>query len=90
MTGGGSWSGRQVTELRAAVLGAKGTVCHLCGYPGADTIDHLIPRSLGGDNSVDNLAPAHHSCNSARGALPLEAWRARHPISQRAKPSRNW
>lgn len=89
MTGGG-WNGRRVTELRAHVLSSKGTVCHLCGYPGADTIDHLVPRVAGGDDSLDNLVPAHKSCNSARGALPLELWRQRHPIPQRAKPSREW
>jgi 5-methylcytosine-specific restriction endonuclease McrA len=31
------------------------------------TVDHIIPKSLGGDNSLDNLRPMCLYCNSARG-----------------------
>ncbi|GMV27712.1 MAG: HNH endonuclease [Phycisphaerae bacterium] len=61
------WGGRRAARLRAATLDAYGTVCHLCGRPGADSADHLIPRALGGPDTLDNLRPAHKSCNSARG-----------------------
>lgn len=61
------WGGRRAARLRAATLDAYGTVCHLCGRPGADSADHLIPRALGGPDTLDNLRPAHRSCNSARG-----------------------
>jgi 5-methylcytosine-specific restriction endonuclease McrA len=84
------WSGRRVTDLRAAVLAARGTVCHLCGMPGADTIDHIVPRALGGTDDIDNLVPAHKRCNSSRGALPMADWRRRHPLPSRASPSRDW
>ncbi|WP_184922668.1 HNH endonuclease [Saccharothrix ecbatanensis] len=46
-------------------------ICHLCGLSGADTADHIIPRSMGGDHSIDNLAPAHSHCNYARGNKEL-------------------
>ncbi len=42
--------------------------CAICGQPGADTADHIIPYSMGGDHSIDNLRPAHHRCNSRLGA----------------------
>lgn len=87
------WGGRLATETLALVLAEYGTHCHLCGHAGASTADHLIPRSLGGDNSLANLRPAHVSCNSARGALPLGEWFKRHPLpvsGDRAPPSRAW
>lgn len=87
---GGRWNGRRVTELRAAVLSSHGTVCHLCGMPGADTADHILPRALGGTDDLDNLRPAHKSCNSSRGAMLIAEWRARHPLPRRAKASRRW
>ena len=62
---------------RAAVLAAS-DICHLCGLPGADSVDHLIPRSKGGDNSMSNLAPAHIGCNASRGAKSLSSM-YRHP-----------
>ncbi|MFI1033776.1 HNH endonuclease [Streptomyces sp. NPDC020951] len=51
--------------------------CHLCGGPldmlarvpdlCASTLDHVRPQSHGGSHKVDNLLPAHFSCNSRRG-----------------------
>lgn len=52
--------------------------CWLCGGPTSrawsltdplsPTLDHVLPRSLGGDDSLDNLATAHFVCNTNRGA----------------------
>lgn len=59
--------GRPWRRIRAQVL-ATSTQCWICGHPGADTVDHIIPLSLGGDPlDIANLRPAHHSCNSRRG-----------------------
>lgn len=65
---GKKWGGRRAARLRSATLDAYGTTCHLCGGPGADSADHLIPRSAGGTDTLDNLRPAHLSCNQRRGA----------------------
>ncbi|MGV0868463.1 HNH endonuclease [Corynebacterium kalidii] len=84
------WGGRRVTEMRRRVFGAMGRVCHLCGLPGADTIDHLVPRAAGGDDSLDNLRPAHGDCNALRQDMPLTEWFRRHPLPSRAEASRPW
>ena len=46
----------------------KATICALCGKPGANTADHIVSLMFGGDNSLDNLQPAHQACNSRKGA----------------------
>lgn len=47
---------------RAVVLAARPR-CHLCGGPGADTLDHVVPLTAGGTNQPSNLRPAHRACN---------------------------
>jgi 5-methylcytosine-specific restriction endonuclease McrA len=56
-----------VTRLRVEVLAVLGSVCWLCGGEGADSLDHVIPRSLGGTDELGNLRPAHRACNARRG-----------------------
>ena len=34
--------------------------------PMSATVDHILPRSLGGTNDVDNLQPSHALCNSTK------------------------
>jgi 5-methylcytosine-specific restriction endonuclease McrA len=93
-TAGWSWetNSRRRSELVAQVLALKGTTCHLCRQPGATTADHRIPRHHGGLNVLDNLEPAHRSCNTARGTMSLEQWFAAHPVPRREAlpPSRQW
>ena len=78
------WGGRRAVELTAACLAEWGDACWLCGQPGADTADHVVPRSRGGGNELDNLRPAHRRCNSARGNRP-----ARRPAAP-IPTSRDW
>jgi 5-methylcytosine-specific restriction endonuclease McrA len=86
------WEGRYRRQWTAAVLAAYGDTCHLCRQDGADSADHLTPRSRGGLDTLANLRPAHHGCNSARGVLSLAEWFARHPAPRRdpLPPSRQW
>lgn len=59
--------GRPYRRVREQVL-AQDDTCWLCGKPGADTIDHLVPISKGGSLlDKTNLRPAHFACNSRRG-----------------------
>jgi len=87
-----TWGGRYAQRLTAATLATHGTICHLCRTDGADTADHLQPRSKGGTDDLANLRPAHHGCNSLRGDLTLGEWFARHPVPRREalEPSRVW
>lgn len=51
--------------------------CWWCGRKMTEvTIDHAIPRSKGGTNSVDNLVPACRECNcgSKHAKLPNTEW----------------
>ena len=65
-----------------AVLETYGTDCHICfksidleaprfqGKPGwrhGLQIDHIIPISKGGSDSIDNVRPAHGFCNLSKG-----------------------
>lgn len=86
------WGGRYAQRLTAATLAAKGRVCHLCRRPGADSADHVQPRSKGGLDVLANLQPAHQGCNSLRGDLDLDEWFTRYPVPHREvlPPSRPW
>ncbi|MDY6803740.1 MAG: HNH endonuclease signature motif containing protein [Cyanobacteriota bacterium] len=47
-----------------------GCQCFWCGQKlekNEQTIDHLIPQSRGGSNSLENLRIACFSCNNSRG-----------------------
>lgn len=69
-------------DLRRAVYERDQWSCHLCGEdtnpdagPSSDwfpSLDHVTPRSMGGDESMENLRTAHRWCNSVRGDKLLE------------------
>jgi 5-methylcytosine-specific restriction endonuclease McrA len=50
----------------AEVIERDGGMCWLCGKPGADSADHVLPASRGGRDALANLRAAHHRCNLAR------------------------
>jgi 5-methylcytosine-specific restriction endonuclease McrA len=51
--------GATLQKLRKRVFDFYGDECWLCHQEGADTIDHILPISLGGGDELDNLRPAH-------------------------------
>lgn len=51
--------GEKLQKLRQRVFATYGDICWLCGGGEADTIDHVLPLSHGGDDDIDNLRPAH-------------------------------
>lgn len=63
------------------LIARDGRTCHLCGdmveveappkSPYAPTVDHLVPRSLGGSDDLSNLKLAHFRCNVVRGVRAL-------------------
>lgn len=77
-------SGRPWRRIRDRVIRRDHGICHLCGQPGADTADHLIPVAHGGPPlSMTNLAAAHDiPCNRIRGTRPVDD--VRHELMARA------
>ena len=64
-----TWGGARAIRKRQQVLEVYGNVCWLCGQPiaGLPSADHVIPRSKGGSDDIENLRPAHTGCNARRG-----------------------
>jgi 5-methylcytosine-specific restriction endonuclease McrA len=66
----------------AEIAERDGYCCKLCGVQVlmdlrcpelmAPTIDHIVPISLGGDDTPANVQLAHFTCNSRKGARVLE------------------
>jgi 5-methylcytosine-specific restriction endonuclease McrA len=63
--------------LLTALARRDGTLCHYCdvptiltheGHPRRRTLDHVIPQSFGGKDTLDNLVLSCQSCNSSKGA----------------------
>ena len=88
------------SKLRAIFAKANG-LCHLCGKPiafsnygahgarGGWEVDHSIPRSEGGTDHLNNLYPAHTSCNRSKQAcsnriVRQDHGRTRAPLSAEA------
>jgi 5-methylcytosine-specific restriction endonuclease McrA len=72
-----------IPYTKEEVLKKYGTDCHICGSPidlkaprkagkkGWEHglhLDHLIPISKGGPDTIDNVRPAHGVCNLSKGA----------------------
>jgi 5-methylcytosine-specific restriction endonuclease McrA len=60
---------------RKAIFARDHYQCQYCGRNGMKmTIDHVVPRRLGGTFSWDNLVCACHACNAKKGdRTPQEA-----------------
>lgn len=55
---------------RRAILARDGHTCQYCRRPGRGTqmtVDHVVPRSLGGTATWDNLVAACAPCNRRKG-----------------------
>ena len=77
---------RNVPPTRSAIMLRDAHTCQYCGMmPGRQelTVDHVLPRSQGGEHSWQNLVTACKSCNQRKGSLtPEEAHMRliRHPF----------
>ena len=64
------------TKIRLQLRERDGPWCWYCGVEltvAEATIEHLIPKSDGGLNSLTNLVLAHEDCNRRAGNAPLAA-----------------
>ena len=71
-----------VRALRAATLAACGRRCVYCAgalCADAATLDHVLPRRLGGPTDAENVVVACYACNVLKGGrAPFDFFRA-HP-----------
>lgn len=59
---------KKIELSRKNVLRRDGMKCQYCGKKSTQiTIDHIIPKSRGGQDSWDNLVAACVSCNNKKG-----------------------
>ena len=59
------------TKLRSFVFSRSNGKCSYCGEQ-ASEIDHIVPRSKGGTDSVNNLTAACRACNEKKSNLSLK------------------
>ena len=60
------------TPSRAMIYKRDVCTCQYCGAKNKLTIDHVVPRCRGGDDSWENLVVACSSCNTKKGDKMLE------------------
>jgi 5-methylcytosine-specific restriction endonuclease McrA len=79
----GYWPNRRGSDwiadkTRMEIYERDGWTCHICSEPVdrdahfndnlAPSLDHLVPKSLGGSHEPENLKTSHRICNSLKGA----------------------
>lgn len=64
---------RQINRIVAAkIFERDGFRCRYCGSCADLSIDHIVPKRNGGNDSVENLVTCCRSCNSRKGARTPE------------------
>jgi 5-methylcytosine-specific restriction endonuclease McrA len=61
----------QAPLTRRAVFARDAWSCQYCGAP-AENLDHIVPRSRGGEHSWENVVAACRRCNSRKENRRLE------------------
>ena len=72
----------RLRSLRQRAWEACGGICYLCGLamlpttepsdPLAYTLEHIIPKALGGPSDMDNVSGAHQYCNNFKSDALIE------------------
>lgn len=67
---------RPIPELRLSrrsIFARDNYTCQYCGYTGKElTVDHVVPKRLGGPTSWDNLVCCCRKCNGKKGDKTLQ------------------
>jgi len=61
----------QAPLTRRAVFARDGWICQYCGAP-AENLDHVVPKSKGGEHTWENVVAACRRCNSRKENRPPE------------------
>ena len=71
---------------RAAIFARDGYRCVYCGLVhdvSALSVDHVQPRTKGGDGSAGNVVTACTACNTAKGHSSVARYLLEHPEARR-------
>lgn len=49
-----------------------GSACLACGATESLTVDHVVPLSVGGNNTIVNLQPLCRTCNRAKSTSTID------------------
>lgn len=78
-------------QIKQSLFDLQGGVCLFCegefSLSRPATIEHLVPRSLGGSNKFDNLALTHAKCNQKRD---VHSWIAAYTFFSNPDIRRYW
>jgi len=66
-------SSRYKRKLKRKIIKRWRHKCFVCHEPVTiqDTLEHILPKCLGGTNKQKNLAISHYRCNWARNAAMI-------------------
>jgi hypothetical protein len=66
---------RLSTEIVKSVLDRDNCRCRACGIhdPHNIVVDHIMPESLGGNSTLDNLQSLCHFCNTCKGSTIVDS-----------------
>lgn len=72
-------SGKEAKRLwRQSIRDAWNNKCAYCNNPPIDlrslTVDHVRPKSKGGEDKTSNCVPACRSCNHSKGSEEWNQW----------------
>lgn len=70
---------KKLGKLAKQIKARDGERCVYCSRTKEESgtylqLDHLLPRSAGGQDTAENLVVACRRCNSARQDMSLQAW----------------
>jgi len=59
---------------RKQLLERYGGSCVYCDKPNAETLDHIVAKTKGGDRGPNNLLPCCGRCNNSKGDKHWRVW----------------
>ena len=74
----GKWQIHDLTAFNIGKLRSNNKYCYYCGCRIMDKsnleADHILPKSKGGSDNVDNILMLCKSCNASKGKTDLLEW----------------
>ena len=71
------WTLVEQAKVRDILIRHQRNICAICGgemedgtMDGRASLDHVIPKALGGADRLGNLVAAHRGCNGKKGSDP--------------------